>query len=341
MILVTTSDYFPQLGGLSTFTENIVQSLRSIGEEVEIFHWKKTSDIQSFNFDNLKKYKLVINVHVMFCWLAPVGQERMINFVHGSEILMTSPNLLKKVYKQFKKKSFFEKTSHSYINFFISNATLKKIKQAGYQSNVATDIVFHNCIDVNNANLIDLSLDSEVVFTCIVRNVPHKNLDGAVAFCERYSHETQRKVKLVIPHGIRKNSTIVEIENLKDQSDLTREAAYQKANYNLLLSFDHSKFGFFEGFGLTVLEAAKYGCPSIVNNTGGLPESTHHLSTGFVINVDEEDQYQMIFKYQNNDYKQMRKNAFNHTVETHGLDQYSIFFKKVLHSLNENLEKSL
>lgn len=330
MILVTTSDYFPQLGGLSTFTENIIQSLKNLGEEVEVFHWKKPSDIQSFNFNRVNNYKLIINIHVMFCWLAPNGQDKMINFIHGSEILMTSPNPLKRIYKKFLKENFFNKMNSSYLNLFISNTTLKKIKEIGYSSHVSRDIVFHNCIDLKGASYIEKPLYSEVSFSCIVRNVPHKNLDGAIRFCEKYSLTTNRDVSLIIPYGIDKKSNKIKIANLIDKSDQSREEAYKKSHFNLLLSLDHSTKGFFEGFGLTVLEAAKYGCPSIANNSGGLPEATHQNLTGFVIDVDNASSWDIIFSQSNDDYLKMRMSAFMHNLENHGLNQYEFFFARIL-----------
>lgn len=330
MILITTSDYFPQLGGLSTFTENIVQSLKNLGEEVEIFHWKKPSDIQEFNFKKIQEYKMIINVHVLFCWLAPCGHEKMINFIHGSEILMTSPNPFKRIYKRFLKKKFFNKMNESYLNLFISNATLKKIKEIGYCSQIYRDLVFHNCINLQGEKYQENSISKEVFFSCIVRNVPHKNLDGAIRFCEEYSLATKRDVTLFIPFGIEKTSDKIKITNLCDQSDQAREEVYQRSHFNLLLSLDHSSKGFFEGFGLTVLEAAKYGCPSIVNNSGGLPEALHDKLTGFVIDIDNSNSWEIVFNQNRDDYLKMRMNAFEHNRENHGLNQYEFFFTKLL-----------
>ncbi len=119
--MITTSDYLPQIGGLSTFTENMEKTLKELCLEYEVFHWKKYTDIKLS--PDLKKYDYILNVHPQFAWLAESSHEKMINFIHGSEILMTSPNLLKRMFKQFKKREYFSKLEESYLNIFISRAT--------------------------------------------------------------------------------------------------------------------------------------------------------------------------------------------------------------------------
>jgi glycosyltransferase involved in cell wall biosynthesis len=49
-------------------------------------------------------------------------------------------------------------------------------------------------------------------------------------------------------------------------SDAMRDVLYQRAYYNIVPSVA------LEGFGLVVIEAAIFGCPSIVTNIGALPE---------------------------------------------------------------------
>jgi len=122
--------------------------------------------------------------------------------------------------------------------------------------------------------------------------------------------------------------TIVDISNCNSS---TLQETYKKCHFNLLLSLDHSKLGFIEGFGLTCLEAGQFGTPSIVFNTGGLPENVHTGFNGFVMNGDSYDVVkQLIDSITNENYELMRLKTFKHTTESHSLDIYKRLFRRIL-----------
>ena len=53
-------------------------------------------------------------------------------------------------------------------------------------------------------------------------------------------------------------------------------------------TLDESKSRSIEGFGISYLEAAFFGIPSIASNVGGTPEAVINNSTGVIINnIDE------------------------------------------------------
>lgn len=330
MILLTTSDYFPQLGGLSTFTKNIEIVLKEMQLDYELFHWKNVNDIKSFTPEKLSQFSLIINVHPQFAWLQNSNQERMINFLHGSEILMVSPNPLKNLIKKMFSKTFFNKLSQSYLNIFISEATLKKAIEKGLSVDFSRDVVLHNCIDIADAMFVKKELKNKLVFSCIVRNVPHKNLAGSLKFCETVSAETGMQVELIVPKNSGVSSKLISVTELSGTTDQERDEAYKNSHFNLLLSLDHSHRGFYEGFGLTVLEAARFGTPSIVMNTGGLSESVHHGETGWVIDEINSKIVTTIFSRDEiSKYQQMAINCYGHTLRSHSLGEYG----RLLHSI--------
>ena len=53
MILITTSDYPPKLGGLSTFTINIEKVFKDLNVEYELFHWKNSEDLKEFDYNTI------------------------------------------------------------------------------------------------------------------------------------------------------------------------------------------------------------------------------------------------------------------------------------------------
>lgn len=324
MILLTTSDYFPTLGGLSTFTKNIERVLKDLKMEYKLFHWKSYSDIEKISQTELSEYSLILNIHPQFSWLTKNHQEKMVNFIHGSEILMTSPSLLKRLYKRINRHRYFEKLGQSYLNIFISEATLTKATNLGFRTDFSRDLILHNCIEIEDAQFIKREIKNTLSFSCIVRNVEHKNLLGSLKFCELVALETNREVILTVPKGSLLNSTKIVIKELTSADNIERDQAYKTAHYNLLLSKDHSHNGFYEGFGLTVLEAARFGTPSIVMNTGGLPEAVHCGETGWVIDDVSISEVQRIFCRENESkYTQMAIDCYGHTISSHSLKEYT------------------
>lgn len=334
LILLTTSDYFPKLGGLSTFTQNIEMVLNDLKLDYKLFHWENYKDLQHFNEEELAQYSFIINIHPQFSWLIRSHQEKMINFIHGSEILMTSPSMIKRFYKKWMKHTYFERLGKSHLNIFISEATLKKASGEGYKANYARDLILHNCIDVKDAQFVKKDIKNKLAFSCIVRNVAHKNLTGSLAFCELVAKVTGRDVELTVPRESHLSSSLISIKELKSATNEERDEAYRNAHYNLLLSEDHSRNGFYEGFGLTVLEAARFGTPSIVMNTGGLPEAVHCGETGWVIDEVSLAEVETIFTRENESrYNQMAIDCYGHTLKSHSLKEYS----KLLDFISEQL----
>ena len=331
MILLTTSDYYPKKGGLSTFTSNIEKVLLGLNIEYEVFHWKNRNEIQKISSVKLQQYSHVINVHSQFCWEQNSFHHQTINFIHGSEALMTSPNFFKKTVKKFKRKNYFKKLEQSFFNIFISEMTFKKTISRGYTEDYSRDLIVHNCIDVSDARFFKKTLEQDWVMSCIVRDVPHKNLKGTVAFCESIQRQSGKKIELIVPRDAQVDSREITITKLDSESDECRNEAYQRSHFNLLFSLDHSEQGYYEGFGLTVLEAAKFGTPSLVLATGGLPEAVHHLKTGWVFDSLVEGSIKDFLGNMTEEfYQSIAKNCFDHTLNSHSLNEYHRLLKSFL-----------
>lgn len=329
-ILLTTPDYPPKLGGLSTFSYNIKSVLESAGHNVDIFVWKEVSDLKS-EFHLNKIFDFGIHIHFMGGYGNESICKKNINFVHGSEILFTSPNILKQIAKKLLKKRFINYFERSYFNISISEFTKNKLVRAGLSESIDRDIIWHNCIELGTSHFCSPSIEGDTIsFICVARDVPHKNLDETVNFCKKISLKTGKKIKLYITTQNRWFSNSVEIISIKDITDNEREELFKKVHFNLLFSLDHSRSGFYEGFGLTVLEAGKYGVPSIVSSSGGLPEAVHHNVTGWVLdNFDNENVFNLWSNVESS-YANISKNVFEHTHLSHGLDHYDNLLSLIL-----------
>lgn len=316
--LITTSDYYPQIGGLSTFCSNIEKSLTRNNIPYDVFHWQT---FRCFKSLQTEKYSMMIHIHPWASFYLSLFKKRMIpyvNFYHGSEILFCGSSQFKTLIKKIIRPYVIQKFEQAKNNVFISEFTFNKLLESGFRPNYSKDLVFHNTIEQVASYFIDLKINDRITFICVARDVPHKNLDGCVHFCEN--------LKKMLPHlqvelritSSRFKSELVEIIDISASTDDQVKHHYRESHFNLLLTHDHSKLGYYEGFGLTCLEAASYGVPSIVSSHGGLPENVHHGLNGLVL-PDSSDFKTFPFSlFDNADtYSKLRQSTFSHNQDSH------------------------
>lgn len=326
--LLTTSDYLPQLGGLTSFTLNLEASLKSIGFNYDLLHWRSSEK----KIIDINKYDIVFNVHYLGGYLNPEIRKhsKVVNFIHGSEILFTSPSIFKRVVKKILRKPQLNYFERSYKNIFISNCTYEKLKHNGYKGNYARDLVFHNCINVESANFNEKNIATEVLkVACIARDVPHKNLKGVLQFCEILSDVSGKKVQVYLTSNKTSDHALVEVFNVSNISNEKRDELLAQVHLNLLLSLDHSRNGFYEGFGLSILEGNIFGTPGVVLNSGGLSENVHHQFNGIVLNEVSHAEVESAWIFLSDHYHRIQKNAFEHVNKYHGLNQYKALFSQL------------
>jgi len=85
--------------------------------------------------------------------------------------------------------------------------------------------------------------------------------------------------KLVNDNNLQKNVLFVGLVN-----DEQKNFLFQRSNLMVMPTMDESKSRSIEGFGISYLEAAFFGIPSIASNIGGTLEAVLHNSTGKIIN---------------------------------------------------------
>ena len=325
-VLVTTSDYLPQFGGLTTYTLNLVKALEQIGFETEVFHWKNIGDIKGYRISD--DIDLVFNVHMMASYFGTWDKKLNVNIIHGSEILFYSPNPFKRLYKRLFKTKILKALEDSRMNIFISEFTFKKLKSLRFSEDYSRDYILHNCIDDSEGEYIENDINDEIVFSFFARNVPHKNPRGVSKYLENLKESLGKEVRLITNVDAFKdvNFKTSLITNLSEEK---KELSYKEAHFNILFSLDHSHLGFFEGFGLTCLEAGKYGVPSLVSHFGGLSENVHDGYNGYVIDL-ENPRFSIMERY--ND---LRKFTYQHTMDSHGLEYFKRFLKAHLGFKNE------
>jgi glycosyltransferase involved in cell wall biosynthesis len=245
-ILITTPDYFPKLGGLTTFTDNLMRTLQSLGHKTTLMVWEQVSEVKDYNIP--EEITLILNVHFMGgCFLDNSRNIPYVNFCHGSEILLKSPNPIKTLIKRFMRARFIEYFESAKHNVFVSQFTLDKFLDVGVKYDMNREIVIHNCINTGDKLSIQKKTlsDGEIRIVCIARDVPHKNLDGAIRFVQLLSKCSDRRVKLFITRDFSQDDSNVQIVSVKGIDNISLDKLYQDAHFNLLLSKDHSHKGFY------------------------------------------------------------------------------------------------
>jgi glycosyltransferase involved in cell wall biosynthesis len=331
-ILLTTPDYPPKMGGLSTFTVNIEKVLESLGLAYDLFVWKDISELKKKS-QNWKSYQWQLNVHFMASHFLPVIAEKQINFIHGSEILFTSPHLIKRFIKRVFKPFFLHTLEKANWNIFVSEFSQNKLFDQGFSPDYSRDLVFHNCIDLGLSSFKQVSLanSGRIKLIAVTRDVPHKNMVGHFKFAQELAKTSGHVVELYVTTSQLSSKGSVEVINIDKIGEAEKEKLFQKAHFNLLFSLDHSSKGFFEGFGLTILEAGKWGLPSIVFNQGGTREAVHDHYSGYVFEKTSTTQVAKWWQELDEErYQSLRQNCFTHTHQSHGLTHYETLFKSLM-----------
>lgn len=291
--------------------------------------------MKSLNYQSFAKYDYIFHIHSLsYQLLFPLNyssKTKNILFFHGSEILFKGRNLLFTLAKKVLRPLALRKFEKAYLNISISDFTLKKLNSQGYKISYARDIVIHNAIQISRESpFVQPNLDDDVIrFICVARPVPHKNPADVKKLVMAAAQVTGKKVELYSCFDLEGNSLFTH-HSIDGVSNEQLAKFYQKAHFNILLSLDHSSKGFYEGFGLTVLEAGQYGVPSIVSPHGGLPEACHHGKTGWVLPLSEKSFLHFFSHLKNSQYQKVSKRVYYHTHRSHSLEIYKKVFSQFL-----------
>lgn len=331
MILLTTPDYPPKLGGLATHTQNVEKVLRALGLEYRLFVWKSYRDIVRFPRGELAKFDYVFNIHSGMHMFMPPASARVVNFVNGAEILFYSPHPLKRLAKRLTRRSALQRVQQAHANFFISQYTFEVLQRLGLRPSFDRDLILPMCVETAGERFVEKDWSAGPLrLICVARDVPHKNFAGCIALAEFVQDIAGRQVELVTVTNREFRSDKIRIESHINPNNEVRDELLRGAHLNLLLSLNHEERGFFEGFGQIVQEAAIFGTPSLVLATGGLPESVHHQQTGWVLpDLSPEALRSWWQGMSSESYRQVARFAHQHTLRSHGLDAWRRMFARV------------
>ncbi len=329
-ILLTTPEYPPSKpGGIATLSKAVVDALRANGADVEVGLWTKPKQITRL----VKPYhtNLIHSHYWPTVWLSKEDRARSINLIHGAELLTYSKNIATKLLKNLTKPYVNKCIEQAKANIFISQFSFETACRLGLKANYERDIIFPNRIDLSDIHrpvIKPLDGVDEIRLCCFARDVPHKNIKGTIRFAEILSKVANKKVTLRLGPGDY-SSEIIKI-NCKIVRDDQRDDIYRGSHFNLIFSLDQSERGNFEGFGLTPLEAARFGTPSVGLRQAGLIESIHDGKTGWLLDSIDDQSIESWWSLAKAQYEDISQNSYDHTVSNHNSKDYASLFAGLL-----------
>jgi len=331
-VLLTTPDYPPKWGGLSTHTVNVEKVLSRLGIGHEVLHWRGYGEVRGCLPARLDSFTHVLNIHSGFHMFMPPTNARVINFINGAEILFYSPHPLKRLAKRLLRPHCLRRLESADKNIFISEHTRRVLVAQGLRPDYGRDLIFHMCVDTADSVPRVRPFTAGVLrFVCVARDVPHKNFAGVLRLCEAVRALSGREVELHTVTNRRFESATVKVVSHINPDNAARDRILADAHFNVLLSLDHSDRGFFEGFGQIVQEAGRFATPSVVLASGGLPESVHHGATGWVLpNLESAEVARWWQGLDDEAYERVAAECARHTLASHGLDNWERLFGRLI-----------
>jgi len=306
-ILIYTQCFAPKLGGIESVMTNIATQSSKLEHNVSVLADGSKSNSLSFDnqqnfeikrFDQIKFFRNKIkssfandllknkNFDLIFfdSWKSlehfnNITQIKKVCLIHGNEIL----NLKKKerIFKSLKKVDKI---------LFNSNFTKKLFyKQLPELNDLPSTVIFPAFIE--NINYID---DKKKYDLCTIARLEYRKghhlVLGALT-------KLKKEKNLILTYAIlgdgpelSKLKDLVVKNNLLHQVDFINNTnssnVYKQSKIHVMPTITTPDS--IEGFGISNVEAASYGLPSIVSSSGGTPESIDQ--NGYIVNENDIDE---------------------------------------------------
>ena len=349
-----TQNFPPKIGGIQTVMFSLARDLSSMGYEVHVFPDHRFLGIDSFNVTNLispkifrqyiKKLLLSIKGHkesIIICdtWKSvnavPKKFKNIILFAHGQEYL-----------KLKNKNKILSSLLRTKFLIASSKYTLDLIKKNWNVSHIDTNVVYPT-YHIKKLFFENRPLNRVTNFISICRIEKRKGLLQSLIALKKIESKGYNYFWDIIGEGPQLNELkqkCVEL-NLNNKVTFHGNIKSNELKNNFLQGSDvflmptfQDKYSI-EGFGLTYIEAARFGIPSIAGILGGAPEAVINKKTGWCVNPNNNESLVNILEKTIVDIKERRqlgKNALKRfEAELHGEKAV----KKLVNIINQSLSR--
>ena len=258
---------------------------------------KRRKSIDIKKFINFKK-----NINSIFCdsWKSAenliknkvIGSEKIFCLAHGNDILIKN-NLMKK--RRIKK-------TLSKSNCIIANSyfTKKKITDLGIESNKIK--VIYPGIDISNLNFkkninfVKKYKNFKPILLTLARLEKRKNHKKIIYAIHDLVKEFKNLLYIIAGDGpemkkirklVNKLNLIKNVEILGKVNEKDKDFLFKISDLHVMPTILDKRSLSIEGFGISYIEAALYGIPSISSGLGGTKESVINGKTGIICNPND------------------------------------------------------
>ena len=273
---------------------------------------KKIKEIKPFIDSNNVKFIVADTWKSLELGIEYINSQNIpvICLAHGNELLSKNKSKKNRIYNTLSKVPYI--IANSKYTFNLVKKILPENKMIKYIYPGANDlysVASQKFINISgNPILLTLSrLEKRKGHLEIIKAVAklilqHPNLKYFIA--GEGSEKTKLK-KIVKQYSLEKNIKFTGAVN-----DSQKKYLFENADLMVMPTLDESNKLSIEGFGISYIEAAFHGIPSIASNIGGTPEAVIHNETGIIVN-GKEDLYNALDNLLSNQdkIKQLGQNA--------------------------------
>lgn len=315
MIVLLTHEYPPVRGGVATYCFEVEKAAAKLGIELEVWAPQKKSNLPRTSLDcgrtlsPIDLWHLALEIEKRKGWLrgnhliaASYGAHeallflsyfkilkdvRIYSLVHGSEV----PRFSKNMWKKHLARQFFRQIGGICT---VSNYTRTLLEKSNLL-NPGTHVQLAHCAPSSDAlSLTGKPFDrvpGKFHLLSLSRLHPRKGHEATIAGLARLPHNLKQKLIYKVGgsgdsryirtiHSLCQEASI-ELEFLGDVSPNRLGQAYASCDSYIQTSRTLPRS--VEGFGITYLEAAAHGKPSIGFQSGGAREAVLNGQTGFLL----------------------------------------------------------
>jgi phosphatidylinositol alpha-1,6-mannosyltransferase len=343
MFVITTRSFLPELGGMQVLMTDIANHLSKHGPVKVYAEDKPNADVfdktQKYEIERIKGFKFIRKfrkanqIHDFFNQNKNIAalisdhwksleklSKNLCNsvptlcLIHGKEINhpIKSPLNIRMI------------NSLSKAKFIIANSNSTKLLAIEKGLNEAKIKIIHPGIDLNNSETFDDEAAHNIYgkaypkIITVCRLVKNKGIDQTLLALKNFENkfpdfryivigdgEQKRKLEQ-ITHNLNLNKNII---FLSETNQALKNSLLKNSNIFIMPSIHLGKF--IEGFGISFLEAAKYGIPSIGGIAGGASDIIKHKETGLLCDGENHSEiYKSLTQImENNNYKIMGEKA--------------------------------
>ena len=207
---------------------------------------------------------------------------------HGNELLS---NDLKKAQR-------IKNTLNKSTAVVANSLYTKKLVQELVKSTIIVDYVYPGANDLRNHKEHSLKeVNGEPVILTLARLEKRKGHAHIIHCIKKLLSDFPNIQYVIAGEGPEKRALqkLVNDKNLQNNvlfvglvNDEQKKFLFERSSLMVMPTLDESKSRSIEGFGISYLEAAFFGIPSIASDVGGTPEAVINNSTGVIINSIDE-----------------------------------------------------